>query len=53
MDFSASMFDPLYQRATQMRTEQVPDGKGGQRPRYTDAEINAYITSQVPTFLPL
>lgn len=51
MDFSASMFDPLYQRATQMRTEQAPDGRGGTRPRYTDTEINAYITSQVPTFI--
>jgi len=39
LDLGASIFDPIYQQATAMRT----DGK------HTDAEVSAFIQSKVPT----
>ena len=45
LNFHSQQFDPIYQRATEMRTATGPDGK----PKFTDAEITAYITSQIPT----
>jgi len=52
LDWSASQFDPIYQKASAMRSQMVTDPRTGKpRPQYTEAEINAYIQSQAPTVL--